>query len=135
MNYIYKGLLSADKSHFPNFFQKNTLPKVPQDLLAYGNKLVIFKPSFLLQDRNLSEMFIEIPKSTSRGKLTELRKAIDGADEAVKSYDSQFVKFNKVLSGIENGREKFYPNEDKPLMKTYVDLVSKLSNQQKVMAN
>ena len=67
--------------------------------------------------------------------LTELHKAIDGADEAVKLYDSQFIKFNKVLSGIKNGTEKFYPNEAKPLMETYVDLVAKLSNQQKVMAN
>lgn len=29
------------------------------------------------------------------GKFTELNKAIDGADEAVKLYDSQFGKFNK----------------------------------------
>jgi hypothetical protein len=69
------------------------------------------------------------------GKLTELHKAIDGADEAVQLYDSQFVKFNKVLSGIKNGTEEFYPKEAKPLMETYVDLVTKLSHQQKVMAN
>lgn len=69
------------------------------------------------------------------GKLTELHKALEGADEAVKLYDSQFVKFNKVLSGIKNGTEEFYPDEAKPLMETYVDLVTKLSHQQKVMAN
>ena len=94
-----------------------------------------FKPSSLLQARNLPEMSIEIPKSTSIGKLTELHKAIDGADEAVKLYDSQFIKFNKVLSGLQNGTEEFYPDEAKPLMETYVDLVTKLSHQQKVMAN
>jgi hypothetical protein len=35
------------------------------------------------------------------------------------------------LSGIKNGTgtEEFYPNEAKPLMETYVDLVTKLSNQ------
>jgi len=132
---IHKRLLSADKSHFPSHFQKNCLPKISEDVPVYGNKLVTFKPSSLLQDRNLPEMSIEIPKSTSMGKLTELHKAIDGADEAVKLYDSQFIKFNKVLSGIKNGTEEFYPNEAKPLMETYVDLVTKLSHQQKVMAN
>jgi len=36
------------------------------------------------------------PRKTS----PELNKAICGAaDEAIKLYDSQFVKFNKVLSG------------------------------------
>jgi hypothetical protein len=57
------------------------------------------------------------------------------SEDAVKLYDSQFIKFNKVLSDINNGTEKFYPNEAKPLMETYVDLVAKLSDQQKVMAN
>ena len=132
---IHKRILFADKSHFPSHFQKNGLPKISEDVPAYGNKLVTFKPSSLLQNRNLPEMSIEIPKSTNMGKLTELHKAIDGADEAVKLYDSQFIKFNKVLSGISNGTEKFYPNEAKPLMETYVDLVVKLSDQQKVMAN
>jgi hypothetical protein len=132
---IHKRLLFADKSHFPSHFQKNCLPKVSEDVPVYGNKLVFFKPSSLLQDRNLPGMSIELPKTTSMGKLTELHKAIDGADEAVKLYDSQFIKFNKVLSGIKNGTEEFYPNEAKPLMETYVDLVAKLSDQQKVMAN
>jgi hypothetical protein len=130
---IHKRLLLADKSHFPSYFQKNCL--VSEDVPVYGNKLVTFKSSSLLQTRNLPEMSIEIPKSTSIGKLTELHKAINGADEAVKLYDSQFIKFNKVLSGIKNGTEEFYPNEAKPLMDTYIDLVSKLSDQQKVMAN
>jgi len=132
---IHKRLLSADKSHFPSYFQKNSLPKFPEDVPPYSNKLVYFKSSSLLQDRNLPSMFIDIPKSTSIGKLTELHKAINGADEAVKLYDSQFVKFNNVLSSIKNGTEDFYPNEAKPLMETYVDLVTKLSNQQKIMAN
>jgi hypothetical protein len=132
---IHKRLLFADKSHFPSHFQKNCLPKISEDVPVYGNKLVTFKPTSLLQNRNLPEMSIEIPKSTSIGKFTELHKAIDGADEAIKLYDSQFIKFNKVLSGINNGTEKFYPNEAKPLMETYVDLVAKLSDQQKVMAN
>jgi hypothetical protein len=132
---IHKRLLLADKSHFPSHFQKNCLPKIPEDVPVYGDKLVTFKPSSLLQNRNLPEMSIEIPKSRSMGKLTELYKAIDGADEAVQLYDSQFIKFNKVLSGIKNGTEEFYPNEAKPLMETYVDLVTKLSHQQKVMAN
>lgn len=133
---IHKYLLSADKSYCPSHFQKNTLPSIPEDVPVYGNKLVTFKPSSLLQNRNLPEMFIEIPKGTSTGgKLTELGKAIEGADEAIKLYDSQYVKFNKVLSGIQNGTEEFYPNEAKPLMETYIDLVAKLSNQQKVMAN
>jgi hypothetical protein len=132
---IHKRLLLADKSHFPSHFQNNCLPKIPEDVPVYGNKLVTFKSSSLLQDRNLPGMSIEIPKSTSMGKLTELHKAIDGADEAVQLYDSQFVKFNKVLSGIKNGTEEFYPKEAKPLMETYVDLVTKLSHQQKVMAN
>jgi hypothetical protein len=125
----------ADKSHIPSHFQKNCLPKISEDVPVYGNKLVTFKPSSLLQARNLPEMSIEIPQSTSIGKLTELHKAIDGADEAVKLYDSQFIKFNKVLSGLKNGTEEFYPDEAKPLMETYVDLVTKLSHQQKVMAN
>jgi len=134
---LHKRILFADKSHFPSHFQKNVLPKISEDVPAYGNKLVTFKPSSLLQNRNLPEMSIELPKiaSTNMGKLTELHKAIDGADDAVKLYDSQFIKFNKVLSGISNGTEKFYPNEAKPLMETYVDLVVKLSDQQKVMAN
>ncbi|KAK4232696.1 hypothetical protein C8A03DRAFT_20061 [Achaetomium macrosporum] len=132
---IHKRLLFADKSHFPSYFQKNSLPMVSENVPVYGNKLVNFKPSSLLQSRNLPEMYIEIPKNTSIGKLTELHKAIDGADEAIKLYDSQFIKFNEVLSGIQNGTEKFYPNEAKPLMETYVDLVTKLSHQQKVMAN
>jgi hypothetical protein len=132
---IHKRLLLADKSHIPSHFQKNCLPKISEDVPVYGNKLVTFKPSSLLQARNLPEMSIEIPKSTSTGKLTELHKAIDGADEAVKLYDSQFIKFNKVLSGLKNGTEEFYPDEAKPLMETYVDLVTKLSHQQKVMAN
>lgn len=132
---IHKRLLLADKSHIPSHFQKNCLPKISEDVPVYGNKLVTFKPSSLLQARNLPEMSIEIPKSTSIGKLTELHKAIDGADEAVKLYDSQFIKFNKVLSGLQNGTEEFYPDEAKPLMETYVDLVTKLSHQQKVMAN
>jgi hypothetical protein len=80
-------------------------------------------------------MSIEIPKNVSIGKLAELHKAIEGADEAVKLYDSQYIKFNDILSGIQNGTEKFYPNEAKPLMETYLDLVVKLSNQQKIMAN
>ena len=110
---------------------------ISEDVPIYGNKLVTFKSSSLLQDRNLPEMSIEIPKSTSTnmGKLTELDKAINGADEAVKLYDSQFIKFNKVICDIKNGTEKFYPNEAKPLMETYVDLVVKLSDQQKAMAN
>jgi hypothetical protein len=132
---IHKRLLFADKSHFPSHFQKNCLPKISEDVPVYGNKLVTFKPSSLLQTRNLPEMSIEIPKSTSIGKFTELHKAINGADEAVKLYDSQFIKFNKVLSDIKNGTEEFYPNEAKPLMETYIDLVTKLSHQQKVMAN
>lgn len=132
---IHKRLLLADKSHIPSHFQKNYLPKISEDVPVYGNKLVTFKSSSLLQARNLPEMSIEIPQSTSIGKLTELHKAIDGADEAVKLYDAQFIKFNKVLSGIRNGTEEFYPNEAKPLMETYVDLVTKLSHQQKVMAN
>lgn len=132
---IYKRLLSVDKSHFPSYFQESSIPKISENVPVYGDKLVTFKPSFLLQNRNLPEMFIEIPQNTSIGKLTELRIAIDGADEAVKLYDSQFIKFNDVLSGIQDGTEKFYPNEAKPLMETYVDLVTKLSNQQKVMAN
>ena len=132
---IHKRLLLADKSHFPSHFQKNCLPRISEDVPVYGNKLVTFKSSSILQYRNIPEMFIEIPKSTSIGKFTELHKAIDGADEAVKLYDSQFIKFNKVLSGIQNGTEEFYPNEAKPLMETYVDLVTKLSYQQKVMAN
>jgi len=132
---IHKRLLSADKSHFPSHFQKNSLPKISEDLPVYGNNLVYFKPSSLLQTRNLPEMSIEIPKSTSIGKVAELHKALNGADEAVKLYDSQFIKFNKVLFNIKNGTEEFYSNEAKPLMETYVDLVTKLSNQQKVMAN
>lgn len=132
---IHKRLLFADKSYFPSYFKKDDLPKISENVPVYGNKLVTFKPSSLLQDRNLPAMSIEIPQSTSMGKLTELHKAIDGADEAVKLYDSQFIKFNKVLSGIKNGTEEFYPNEAKPLMETYVDLVDKLSDQQKVMAN
>jgi len=132
---IHKRLLCADKSHFPSYFQKNCLPAVPDNVPVYGNKLVTFKPSSLLQSRNLPEMYIELPKNTSIGKLTELHKAIDGADEAVQLYDSQFIKFNEVLSGIKNGTEKFYPKEAKPLMETYVDLVAKLSHQQKIMAN
>ena len=132
---IHKRLLSADKSHFPSHFQKNCLPNISEDVPVYGNKLVTFKPSSLLLYRNLPGMSIEIPKSISIGKLTELHKAIEGADEAVKLYDSQFIKFNKVLSGIQNGTEGFYPNEAKPLMETYVDLVAKLSHEQKVMAN
>lgn len=130
---IHKRLLSADKSHIPSHFQKNVV--FPENVPVYGNKLVTFKPSSLLQDRNLPVMFIEIPQNTSMGKLTELHKALDGADEAVKLYDSQFIKFNKVLSGIQNGTEEFYPDEARPLMETYVDLVTKLSNQQKGMAN
>ena len=132
---IHKRLLLADKSHIPSHFQKNCLPKISEDVPVYGNKLVTFKSSSLLQARNLPEMSIEIPKSTSIGKFTELHKAINGADEAVKLYDSQFIKFNKVLSDIKNGTEEFYPNEAKPLMETYIDLVTKLSHQQKVMAN
>lgn len=132
---IHKRLLSVDKSYFPSYFQESSIPKISENVPVYGDKLVTFKPSFLLQNRNLPEMFIEIPQNTSIGKLTELRIAIDGADEAVKLYDSQFIKFNDVLSGIQDGTEKFYPNEAKPLMETYVDLVTKLSNQQKVMAN
>ena len=134
---IHKRVLHADRSYFPSHFQKNGIPRISEDVPIYGNKLVTFKSSSLLQDRNLPEMSIEIPKSTSTnmGKLTELHKAIDGADEAVKLYDSQFIKFNKVLCDIKNGTEKFYPNEAKPLMETYVDLVVKLSDQQKVMAN
>ena len=132
---IHKRLLSVDKSHFPSYFQESSIPKISENVPVYGDKLVTFKPSFLLQNRNLPEMFIEIPQKTNIGKLTELRIAIDGADEAVKLYDSQFIKFNDVLSGIQDGTEKFYPNEAKPLMETYVDLVTKLSNQQKVMAN
>ncbi|BFS50139.1 hypothetical protein MFIFM68171_m1 (mitochondrion) [Madurella fahalii] len=133
---IHKYLLSADKSYYPSHFQKNALPNIPEDVPVYGNKLVTFKPLSLLQNRNLPKMFIEIPKGTNMGgKLTELGKAIEGADEAIKLYDSQYVKFNKVLSGIQNGTEEFYPNEAKPLMETYIDLVAKLSNQQKVMAN
>jgi hypothetical protein len=132
---IHKRFLFADKSHFPSHFQRNCLPKISEDVPAYGNKLVTFKPSSLLQNRNLPEMFVEMPKSTSMGKLTELHKAVHGADDAVKLYDSQFIKFNKVLSDINNGTEKFYPNKAKPLMETYVDLVAKLSDQQKVMAN
>jgi hypothetical protein len=135
LNDIHKRILSVDKSYFPSHFQKNCLPKFSEDVPVYGNKLVTFKPSSLLQDRNLPEMSIEIPKSTNMGKLTELHKAIDGADKAVKLYDSQFIKFNKVLSDIKNGTEEFYPNEAKPLMESYVDLVTKLSHQQKVMAN
>ncbi len=38
-----------------------------------------------------------------------------------------------VLSGIKNGTEEFYPDE--ALIETYVGLVTKLSHQQKVMAN
>jgi len=132
---IHKHLLCADKSYFPSYLQKNGIPTVSENVPVYGNKLVTFKPSSLLQSRNLPEMHIELPKNTSLGKLTELHKAIDGADEAVKLYDSQFIKFNDVLSGIQNGTEKFYPKEAKPLMETYVDLVTKLSHQQKVMAN
>lgn len=134
---IHKRILHADRSYFPSHFQKNGLPVISEDVPIYGNKLVTFKSSSLLQDRNLPEMSIEIPKSTSTnmGKLTELDKAINGADEAVKLYDSQFIKFNKVICDINNGTEKFYPNEAKPLMETYVDLVVKLSDQQKVMAN
>jgi hypothetical protein len=132
---LHKRLLFADKSHFPSYFQKDCLPKISENAPVYGNKLVTFKPSSLLQDRNLPEMSIEIPKTRSIGKLTELHKAIDGADEAVKLYDSQFIKFNEVLSGIQSGTEKFYPDEAKSLMETYVDLVTILSNQQKVMAN
>lgn len=132
---IYKRLLFTDWSHFPSHFQKNCLPLISEDVPTYSNKLVTFKPSSILQDRNLPGMCIDIPKNTSMGKLTELHKAIDGANEAVKLYDSQFIKFNKVLSDIKNGTEEFYPNEAKPLMETYVDLVAKLSDQQKVMAN
>lgn len=135
LNDIHKRLLFADKSHFPSYFQKNNMPVVPENVPMYGNKLVIFKPSSLLESRNLPGMHIEIPKNISIGKFTELHKALDGADEAVKLYDSQFIKFNEVLSSIQNGTEKFYPNEAKPLMETYVDLVTKLSHQQKVMAN
>lgn len=134
---IHKRILHADRSYFPSHFQKNGLPVISEDVPIYGNKLVTFKSTSLLQDRNLPEMSIEIPKSTSTnmGKLTELDKAINGADESVKLYDSQFIKFNKVICDINNGTEKFYPNEAKPLMETYVDLVVKLSDQQKVMAN
>lgn len=112
-------------------------PIIPKDVPVYGSKLVTFKPTSILHNRNLPGMSIEIPKNTSigMGKITELHKAIEGADDAVKLYDSQFIKFNKVLCDIKNGTEKFYPDEAKPLMKTYVDLVSKLSDQQKDMAN
>lgn len=134
---IHKRFLFADKSHLPSHFQKNCLPKISEDVPVYGNKLVTFEPSSILRKRNLPEMFIELPKSTSTnmGKSTELLKAISGADEAVKLYDTQAIKFSKVLSGIRDGTEEFYPKEAKPLMETYVDLVAKLSHQQKVMAN
>jgi len=127
--------LQLEKSHFPSHFQKNVLPKIPEDVPVYTNKIVTFKPTSILENRNLPEMSIEIPKSTSVGKLTELNKAISGADEAIELYDSQFIKFNKVLSGIKDGTEVFYPKEAKPLMETYIDFVAKLTNQQKVMAN
>lgn len=130
---IHKWLLSADKSYVPSYFQESCIPS--KDVPVYGDKLVTFKPSSLLQDRNLPNMSIEIPKNVSIGKLAELHKAIEGADEAVKLYDSQYIKFNDILSRIQNGTEKFYPDEAKPLMETYIDLVAKLSNQQKIMAN
>lgn len=132
---IHQYLVHGDKSHLPSHIQKNCLPKIPEETPVYGNKLVINKPSSLLKTRNLPQMFIEIPKSTNIGKLTELHKAIDGADEAIKLYDTQAIKFSKILANIKNGTEEFYPNEAKPLMETYVDLVAKLSNQQKGMAN
>lgn len=137
LDIINRRILSTNSCYFPSHFQKNGLPAQVQDVPIYGNKLVTFKPSSLLQNRNLPPMSIEIPKDTSMvmSKLTELHKAIDGADEAVKLYDTQFIKFNKVLSDIKNGTEEFYPDDAKPLMETYVDLVAKLSNQQKVMAN
>ena len=134
---IHKHFFKADKSHCPSYFQKNVFPKISEDAPVYPNKIVTFKPSLLLQNRNLPEMSIRMPEpeNTSIGKLTELNKAISGADEAIKLYDSQYIKFNKVLSGINNGTEEFYPKEAKPLMVTYIDFVQILSNQQKIMAN
>ena len=135
---IHQRLLHADKSHFPaqSDLKKNCLPKIPEETPVYGKKLVFNQPSSLLKNRNLPEMHIEIPKNTTTiSKLAELQKALEGADEAINLYDTQAIKFRKILDNIKNGTEEFYPNEAKALMKTYLDLVAELSNQQKGMAN
>lgn len=37
LNNIHKCLSSADKSHFPSYFQKkNNLPKISEDVPVYG---------------------------------------------------------------------------------------------------
>lgn len=119
--------------HFPSYFQTDGLPRVSEDAPVYGNKLVTFKSSSILQNRNLPQMSIEIPITQSMGKATELQNAIAGAGQAEKLYGTQFIQFQKVISGINNGTEVFYPDKAKSLMEQYVELTAHLSSLNKEM--
>src|SRR6516225_2183594 len=50
---IHKYILARDSYHYPSYIQNNSLPKISEDVPLYGNKLVTFKPSSLLHNRNL----------------------------------------------------------------------------------
>lgn len=130
LNIPYEGLLSADKAYYPSHLQNSDLfacEKVP----VYGNKLVKFKPSSLLQNRNLPEMSIDIPKSPILDKATELRKVVEDAKTNAKFYELQREKFIKIIEDIDNGTEKFYPKQARRLFVNYVDLTKGLSSQER----
>lgn len=128
LNLAYEGLLSADKANYPGHLKNTDLPK---EVPVYGNKLVRFKPSYLLQNRNLPEMSIDIPKSPILDKVTELRKIAEDANTNAKFYELQREKFLKIIANIDNGTEKFYPKEAKRLFVIYVDLTKDLSRQER----
>lgn len=131
LNIAYEGLLSADKAYYPSHLQNSDLFPCGEKVPVYGNKLVRFKPSSLLQNRNLPEMSIDIPKSPILDKVTELRKIAEDANTNAKFYELQREKFLKIIANIDNGTEKFYPKEAKRLFVIYVDLTKDLSRQER----
>ena len=63
------------------------------------------------------------------------KEQLDRLDYEYNAYDNQTKKFKKIIKDINEGKEKFYPEESKLLFNEYIDIIKFLKSNIKSMKN
>jgi len=86
----------------------------------------------LLSRRGLPPMSVNMPSggNLNSGPATQVRSFIESANESIKLYEEQGIKFRKHLNDIKNGSEQWYDPKSTSLWKEYIKVVDVLKGQQ-----
>lgn len=91
------------------------------------------KSSDLLSRRGLPPMSVDMPSggNLNSGPATQVKNFIESANESIKLYEVQGIKFRKHISDIKNGSELWYDPQSTSLWKEYIKVVDVLKEQQR----